>query len=464
MKKKYFKPRYANDLDNLNPTLWAQESLAILEENMVIANLINRDYEDRIANYGETVNANRPAKFVPKRKGPNDDVSAQDAVSNKLPVTLDQHFYTTFIIKDSERSKAFQDLVQMYLQPAILNIATSVDRAVLGYVPRFLDNAYGQLGGLSVSTAKNYILGTRQMMVSGLLPAAKNAVITPDSEANLLELSEFTDANKVGDDGTALREASLGRKYGIDWFMGQNTPYVNRDTAYKAVGAIDNVGGYAIGDTDLTVDDFTAAIATGSYVTIAGSMYPYRVTGTVGGSTPTQINISPALRNDVTDDAVVTSYVAGAIDLSGSSYAAGYTLPIHIDGISDTFPPQVGQIVRIDDDVYTIISIENNVGTEADFLLNRPLTTAVDDGDIVAFGPGGSYNFAFSKDALGLVVRPMAIPPSNTGVQSAVVSFNDLAIRLTMGYDQYKQGLLVTADLLCGIAIFDTNQGYVMLG
>jgi hypothetical protein len=464
MKKKYFKPRYANDLDNLNPTLWAQESLAILEENMVIANLINRDYEDRIANYGETVNANRPAKFVPKRKGPNDDVSAQDAVSNKLPVTLDQHFYTTFIIKDSERSKAFQDLVQMYLQPAILNIATSVDRAVLGYVPRFLDNAYGQLGGLSVSTAKNYILGTRQMMVSGLLPAAKNAVITPDSEANLLELSEFTDANKVGDDGTALREASLGRKYGIDWFMGQNTPYVNRDTAYKAVGAIDNVGGYAIGDTDLTVDDFSAAITTGSYVTIAGSMYPYRVTGTVGGSTPTQINISPALRNDVTDDAVVTSYVAGAIDLSGSSYAAGYTLPIHIDGISDTFPPQVGQIVRIDDDVYTIISIENNVGTEADFLLNRPLTTAVDDGDIVAFGPGGSYNFAFSKDALGLVVRPMAIPPSNTGVQSAVVSFNDLAIRLTMGYDQYKQGLLVTADLLCGIAIFDTNQGYVMLG
>jgi len=352
----------------------------------------------------------------------------------------------------------------MYLQPAILNIATSVDRAVLGYVPRFLDNAYGQLGGLSVSTAKNYILGTRQMMVSGLLPAAKNAVITPDSEANLLELSEFTDANKVGDDGTALREASLGRKYGIDWFMGQNTPYVNRDTAYKAVGTIDNVGGYAIGDTDLTVDDFSAAITTGSYVTIAGSMYPYRVTGTVGGSTPTQINISPALRNDVTDDAVVTSYVAGAIDLSGSSYAAGYTLPIHIDGISDTFPPQVGQIVRIDDDVYTIISIENNVGTEADFLLNRPLTTAVDDGDIVAFGPGGSYNFAFSKDALGLVVRPMAIPPSNTGVQSAVVSFNDLAIRLTMGYDQYKQGLLVTADLLCGIAIFDTNQGYVMLG
>jgi len=98
MKKKYFKPRYANDLDNLNPTLWAQESLAILEENMVIANLINRDYEDRIANYGETVNANRPAKFVPKRKGPNDDVSAQDAVSNKLPVTLDQHFYTTFIL------------------------------------------------------------------------------------------------------------------------------------------------------------------------------------------------------------------------------------------------------------------------------------------------------------------------------------------------------------------------------
>ncbi len=33
---------YANDIDALIPELWAQESLAILEESMVAANLVHR--------------------------------------------------------------------------------------------------------------------------------------------------------------------------------------------------------------------------------------------------------------------------------------------------------------------------------------------------------------------------------------------------------------------------------------
>lgn len=38
------------------PELWANESLAILEENMVIGNLVHRDFENVIANFGDTVN------------------------------------------------------------------------------------------------------------------------------------------------------------------------------------------------------------------------------------------------------------------------------------------------------------------------------------------------------------------------------------------------------------------------
>ena len=44
---------FDNSLDALIPELWAQESLAILEENMVAGQLVYRDFEDEIAAYGD---------------------------------------------------------------------------------------------------------------------------------------------------------------------------------------------------------------------------------------------------------------------------------------------------------------------------------------------------------------------------------------------------------------------------
>ena len=42
------------------PQLWANESIAILEENMVIGNLVHRDFENTVASYGDTVNTRKP--------------------------------------------------------------------------------------------------------------------------------------------------------------------------------------------------------------------------------------------------------------------------------------------------------------------------------------------------------------------------------------------------------------------
>lgn len=42
------------------PALWANESIAILEENMVVSNLIHRDFENVIQNFGDTVNTRKP--------------------------------------------------------------------------------------------------------------------------------------------------------------------------------------------------------------------------------------------------------------------------------------------------------------------------------------------------------------------------------------------------------------------
>ena len=42
------------------PAHWANESLAILQENMVVGNLVHRDFEPTIADFGDVVNARKP--------------------------------------------------------------------------------------------------------------------------------------------------------------------------------------------------------------------------------------------------------------------------------------------------------------------------------------------------------------------------------------------------------------------
>jgi hypothetical protein len=459
MNKKIFKPVYDNDLDALTPEFWANEGLMLLEENMVAGNLVFRNYENIIADVGDVVNANIPSEFKIRRKGVNDDVVIQDAVSTKIPIVMDQHFHSSFMIKDSERSMAIKGLIETYLVPAVGSISRGVDRAVLGLTPQFFPNFFGQLGGMTKSNAADYLLGSRTIMNNLKWGSNRNMLLTPESESKILADKDLITADKVGDEGTTLREASLGKKYGLSSFMAQNTSYVKKSLTDYVEGAVNYASGYLAGATTITIDGFAAAIANGSYVTIAGSMYPHRVVSTIGGATPTSMVITPGLVEDVIDNAVVTSYTPCAVNMVGG-YAAGYSKEIEIDGF--TRAPQVGQILGIGTDVYTIIEITVS-GSTAAVLLNTTLKTACADNADVYLGPAGSYNLGFIHSAIALVTRPLALPITGLA-RSAVAVKNNLAMRTVITYDGKKQGHLVTVDILCGTKVLDVNRGVVMFG
>ena len=108
---------YDNDNTAFIPELWAAEGLAILQENMVIANLVHRDFENEIRQFGDVVNTRRPGNFQIRRKQDGTTLQNQDANATNVRVPLNQWFYTSFTIKDGEASKSFQDLVDIYLRP-----------------------------------------------------------------------------------------------------------------------------------------------------------------------------------------------------------------------------------------------------------------------------------------------------------------------------------------------------------
>jgi len=453
---------YTNSLDAFVPELWAQESLAILEENMVAGMLVHRDFEPAIAKFGDVVNTRQPAEFTAKRKGVNDDVTIQDASATNVPVPLNQLVHTSFLLRDGEESKSFKNLVAEYLRPAIVAQARFIDLVVLGQYPQFLTNTVGKLGGLSSSTAKGYILDARKKMnINKAFEQNRNMIWTPNAESEVLQLDLFLSADKIGDDGTAMREASLGRKLQFNHWMCQNMSSVASTAVDTDTGAINNGDGYPAGTTTMTVDGLSAAITVGTFITVAGDANPLRVVSTVGDATPVSITVaSPGLRNAVVDDAVITIYEPGAVN-EGDGYAEGYDGAITYDGTTNKIV--TGQMVSFGASatgaLYTVIA-----ATTTTITLDRPLAAALTDDDAINIGPPGEYNLGFHPNAMALVVRPLAAPQSGTGAISSVVNFNGLSMRATITYNGTKQGHLVTLDMLMGIKVLNSALGTILLG
>jgi hypothetical protein len=459
---KIWRTVYANDNDAFIPEVWAQESLMILEANMVAAALVHRNFEPEIANYGDVVNTRRPANFTGVMKFDADDVTVQDAEATNVAVRLDQHWHTSFLIRDGEESKSFKNLRDVYLEPALTSIAQAIDEVVLMQMYRFIaaGNVVGKLG---TAISKTTVINAREVLNNNKSPITdRRFIVCPNMEGDLLNVGDFTKANEVGDDGTALREGHLGRKFGFDFFMDQNSPTVATGSTTIA-GAVNNADGYAAGSTTIAMDGLSGAITNGSWCTIAGDMTPQKITASVGGATPTSITVSPGLKSAVVNNAVITIYSPGAID-EAAGYAQYYTKTMTVDGFS--VAPRTGQLVSLDANAVTSSNVYGALSTPTTtaLLVDRGLAAAVSNNDVVGIGPSGDYGWAFHRNAVTLVTRPLAAPQAGTGALSSVAEYNSLSVRVVITYDGTKQGHLVTVDILGGVELLDANLGCLVLG
>lgn len=434
-----------NSIDALIPELWAMESLIQLEKLSVMPWLVHRDFDGLVANYGETVNAHLPADFKLTRKGVNDDVETQAANLSTVPVKLDQHLVVSFVIKDGEESKAFKSLIATHLEPAMRTISEGLDQILAGQVFNYIGNSVGSLG---VDATARSLADLKAVNTNNRVPTSgRNNVLTANTEADLTALDLFIGADKVGDDGTALREGSLGRKYGANNITDIAIPSLAGGTA-GLTKTVNLVAGYPVGYTGAIVLDTGVAHAAYSVVSIGGVPY------TVASGGALEVTLVEPLKAALADGAEITQMADGTI---GAAYAAGWTKGVVVTGVRGS----VGEAIRTAaGHIYTIIEA---TGVADTYLLDRPLEGALTSSQKVGVFPDGDYNFSFHRNALALVTRPLAIPRSGTGALAAVQSENGVGVRVVVTYDGKAQGHRVTIDLLAGVKVLDTNLGAVLL-
>jgi hypothetical protein len=458
-----FTPVFANSIDAYIPEVWAAEALMVLHKTLVISKLVHTDFADEIASEGDVINTRRPAKFVSKRKVVGDNVSDQNATATNVAIPLDQHQHVSFVIKDGEESKGMGSLIATYLEPAVKAIGLGLDEAVMGEKYNFLPNIVGQLG--TAPTASTLISAGVKMDENLAPPDGRNLVVSPATQGDLLNIASFTDAEKVGDDGSAMREGSLGRKYGLNTFMSQ----VNSTIAATTVTTGTLSAAEAAGQTTLSITGFSTILLAGSWLTVAGDMTPQLVTTDTTTAVPTEVIVSPGLVTACASGAAVTAYTpAYATEAITVANGSNETTLDNGSGAAIAAAPKIGQLFSTTGGTVTLAAIEKyglmSTPTTTTALTNRALDTAVVDNDIFGLGPAGNYGFAFHRNAIALVSRPLAMPIEGTGARSFVAQADGIAVRVTISYDGLAQGTRVTVDVLCGVKTLDTNLGCVVLG
>lgn len=202
----------------LTPNIIAREALMVLRNNAVMANLVYRNYSSEfVAGVGDTITIRKPATFEAKEF--SEEIEIQDANEGSVTVKMDKLLDVSFAVTAKELTLDIEDFSKQFIQPAMQAFADKVDKYLLGLekdVTNRVDHADGAI-------APADIVDVRKFLTQNAAPTTeRRLVIGADAEADLLKNEAFTNAGAVGDEGTALREASLGRKYGLDIYTDQN--------------------------------------------------------------------------------------------------------------------------------------------------------------------------------------------------------------------------------------------------
>src|SRR6202522_1763890 len=130
--------------------LVAVDALPALMSNLVMGNLVNRDYEPTLANAGDTVNVPIPPTLVANNIAEGGTVQAQNPNLGNAQIVLNTHVEATFQIPDITKVLAVPDLLRIYMQPAVAAIAERIESDLLNLYAGFTANGAVGTPGVTI--------------------------------------------------------------------------------------------------------------------------------------------------------------------------------------------------------------------------------------------------------------------------------------------------------------------------
>ena len=257
----------------ITPTIIAKEALMQLKNNLVMAQLVHRDYSREYVKVGSTISVRKPVKFVASNGATR---SNQDVTEGTVSVAMDKQKHVSWNFTSQELTLTIDEYSERYIKPAAIALAQQVETDLCGLyssVPNWV--------GTAGTTPATFLAlgGARQRLIENVAPMGEplNAVVEPGAALQIAnDLKTLYQPEKTR---TALERVRVG-KYG-----GFENVYEAQSIVNHTVGPLGGTplinGASQISDStpqansqNLVTDGWTAAAASrlkaGDVITIAG--------------------------------------------------------------------------------------------------------------------------------------------------------------------------------------------------
>jgi hypothetical protein len=262
----------------LNASIIAKAAVGVLENELTMAGLVYRGYEDefdkKINGYtvGDTITIRKPTDFTVRN---TIVASPQDTTEGKLTLTINQVAGVDFKFTSQQLTLNIAQLTERVIQPAMVQIANAIDIAVMNLytdIPQWVGTP-----GTNIQSFAGFAKGLQNLDQRSVPGGNRSAILAPADYWAMAGSQTALFSQQINN--KSYREGAIGMVGGADTYMSQNaptfttgpkggTPVVNgaaQNTTYDTTGA---------NTQSLITNGWTAAaaarVAVGDVFTIAG--------------------------------------------------------------------------------------------------------------------------------------------------------------------------------------------------
>lgn len=235
-------------LDTTIPKIWSARILENLKNNLVYANLLNRNYEGEIKNYGDTVKIFSLNDITVKKYIKNTEIETPETLSSKeLMLVIDQSNYFNFYVDIIDMMQSRLELVDKASANAAYMLSSAADKYIANLLKK--GTAIEGLGDdatpitINKSNAYDMLVKMKVILDKKNVPAeGRWVVFPPEYEGYMLLDPRF--AYNTGQSENRLVNGKVARAAGFDIYISNNVPNTDNEK-YKVIASWKDCGTYA---------------------------------------------------------------------------------------------------------------------------------------------------------------------------------------------------------------------------
>jgi hypothetical protein len=202
----------SSNVANAIVKLVAADALPVLVGNLVMGNLVNRDYEPVLAHAGDTVNVPIPPTMVANNIAEGGTVQTQNPNLGNAQIVLNTHAESTFQIPDVTKVLAVPDLLKIYMEPAVAAIAQKIESDLLNLYAGLTANTPVGTPGTTITEATIDAAETALFLAKVPSTEQKFMVVDAATYSAWRQIPRFSEFQTAGDAGLrAIVDGTVGK-------------------------------------------------------------------------------------------------------------------------------------------------------------------------------------------------------------------------------------------------------------